>query len=280
VTDGRFVCFFNASGTIACFDMDGALQWSRKVMAVGRSQPTLLRGSIVFIKQSYMPDEAGHFTHEYKDAPLDQWTQLQAIDLETGKDKWSTSCGANMGCVPLLMSRSDGRQVMVVGRGGGHSPPEKPTGVSMIDTVDGKTLWTLPLQKFMSTMTLNLYGDDVLVFDAGNHLWVDAYSGKIRRQISIVGGVAVCTKKDDRWTTEKKDISIGRKTRAIIQQSNVLAGHYHYFRSYTEPWLGRVDVRDGRVEYLQLPVQMRPGPVAEKNELLWGPENGRLRRTT
>ena len=272
VTDGRFVCFFNASGTIACFDMDGALQWSRKVMAVGRSQPTLLRGSIVFIKQSYMPDEAGHFTHEYKDAPLDQWTQLQAIDLETGKDKWSTSCGANMGCVPLLMSRSDGRQVMVVGRGGGHSPPEKPTGVSMIDTVDGKTLWTLPLQKFMSTMTLNLYGDDVLVFDAGNHLWVDAYSGKIRRQISIVGGVAVCTKKDDRWTTEKKDISIGRKTRALIQQSNVLAGHYHYFRSYTEPWLGRVDVRDGRVEYLQLPVQMRPGPVAEKNELLWGPE--------
>ena len=177
-----------------------------------------------------------------------------------------------MGCVPLLMSRSDGRQVMVVGRGGGHSPPEKPTGVSMIHAVDGKTLWTLPLQKFMSTMTLNLYGDDVLVFDAGNHLWVDAYSGKIRRQISIVGGVAVCTKKDDGWTTEKKDISSGRKTRAIIQQSNILAGHYHYFRSYTEPWLGRVDVRDGRVEYLQLPVQMRPGSVAEKNELLWGPE--------
>ena len=270
VTDGRFVCFFNASGRITCFDMNG--QWSRAVMAVGRNQPTLVRGSVVFIKQTYMPDKDGHFTHDHKSAPLDQWTQLQAIDLETGKDKWSTTCGVNMGCVPLLMSRSDGREVMVVGRGGGHSPPEKPDGVSMIDTVDGQTLWTLPLPKFMSTMTFHLYADEVLVFDAGKHLWVDAYSGKIRRQTNLVDGVAVCTKTVDGWRAEKKDISIGRKTRAIIQQSNVLAGRYHYFRSYTEPWLGRVDARSGRVEYLQLPVQMRPGVAPEKNELLWGPE--------
>ncbi|MAI34513.1 MAG: hypothetical protein CBE00_09730 [Planctomycetaceae bacterium TMED240] len=273
VTDGRLVCFFNASGTVACFDLDGKLQWSRELMTVGRSQPTLIRGVVIFIKQSYMPDEDGKFTHDHGDAPVEQWTQLQAIDLQTGEDKWATSCGANMGCVPLLMSRTDGRDVMVVGRGGGHSPPEKPTGVSMIDAADGKTLWTLPLPKFMSTMTYNLVGDDVLVFDAGNHLWVDAYSGKVKRQVSIVKNVPVRRHGAEGWKTETTTIANVKKPRSIIQQSNVLAGVYHYFRSYTEPWLGRVDSRTGRVEYLQLPVQMRPGSERQKDDLLWGPED-------
>ena len=273
VTDGRFVCFFNASGSIACFDLDGDLQWSRELMAVGRSQPTLIQGSVVFIKQSYMPDEGGHFTHEHGGAPLEQWTQLQAIDLKTGQDRWATTCGVNMGCVPLLMSRTDGRKVMVVGRGGGHSPPEKPTGISMIDAADGKTLWTLSLPKFMSTMTYNLLGDDVLVFDGGNHLWVDAYNGKVKRQVSIVKDVIVRLHGSDGWKTEKTQIANVKKPRSIIQQSNVLAGPYHYFRSYTEPWMGRVDSRNGHVEYLQLPVQMRPGASRSQDELLWGPED-------
>lgn len=273
VTDGRFVCFFNASGSITCFDLDGDLQWSRELMAVGRSQPTLIQGTVVFIKQTYMPDEGGHFTHEHGNAPLDMWTQLQAIDLQTGEDRWSTECGVNMGCVPLLMSRTDGRDVMVVGRGGGHSPPEKPTGISMIDATDGRTLWTLPLPKFMSTMTYSLMGDDVLVFDAGNHLWVDAYTGKIKRQVSIVEDVTLRGHGAEGWRTEKTNITNVKKPRSIIQQSNVLAGYYHYFRSYTEPWLGRVDSRSGRVEYLQLPVQMRPGSERQKDELLWGPED-------
>ncbi len=273
VTDGRSVCFFNASGTIACFDLDGDLQWRRELMAVGRSQPTLIQGSVVFIKQSYMPDGGGKFTHDHGDAAIEQWTQLQAIDLQTGEDRWATSCGVNMGCVPLLMTRTDGRDVMVVGRGGGHSPPEKPTGISMIDVADGKTLWTLPLPKFMSTMTYNLVGDDVLVFDAGNHLWVDALTGKVNRQVSIVKDVSVRLHGAGGWKTESTSIANVKKPRSIIQQSNVLAGAYHYFRSYTEPWLGRVDSRTGRVEYLQLPVQMRPGPERQKDELLWGPED-------
>lgn len=273
VTDGRYVCFFNASGTIACFDLEGDFQWSRDVMAVGRSQPTLIHGSVVFIKQTYLPDESGNFTHDHGNALQGEWTQLQSINLQTGEDTWTTTCGVNMGCVPLLMSRTDGREVMVVGRGGGHSPPEKPTGISMVDAADGKTLWTLPLPKFMSTMSYNLAGDDVLVFDAGNHLWVDAYSGKVKRQVSIVENISARVHSAEGWRTEKTAIANTKKPRSIIQQSNVLAGSYHYFRSYTEPWLGRVDTRSGRVEYLQLPVQMRAGSERQKDELLWGPED-------
>lgn len=267
VTDGKHVCFFNAGGQITCFDTDGNKLWEKGVMPVGRTQPALINGNVVFTKQSYMPKE-GHFTHEHKNAGLDKWTQLEAIDIASGEVSWNTRCGVNMGCVPLPMTLSDGRTVMVVGRGGGHSPPEKPEGISMIDTSDGSTIWTLPLRKFMSTMTFNIVGDQVLVFDAGDHIWVDAASGKIVRRQSFVQDTAVRVHENGEWRTETRSIPIGKKTRAIIQQSNVVAGKYHYFRSYTQPWLGRVDVETGRIEHLQLPVQIRARPGAE-TERLW-----------
>ncbi len=269
VTDGKSVCFFNASGRIACFDFDGNLRWQEPFMAVGRSQPCLVGHDIVFIRQTYMPDQQGHFSHEHKNAPRDQWTQLQAIDIESGNTSWTSQCGVNMGCVPLPMTLSDGRTVMVVGRGGGHSPPETPEGVSMVDASDGREIWSLKIPKFMSTMTYNIANDKVLVFDAGDHLWVDAMTGKIDRRVSIIDDVSVRVHDRGTWTTETRSINIGKKTRAIIQQSNVLAGRYHFFRSYTQPWIGRVDVDSGAVEYLQLPVQIRAkrdGSVADR---LW-----------
>lgn len=272
VTDGRNVAFFNASGRIACFDYDGELKWQRDIMPVGRTQPALIDGNVVFIKQTYMPDEHGHFTNEFKDAPRDMWTQIQAVSIDTGEDSWKTTCGVNMGCVPLPMTLSDGRRVMIVGRGGGHSPPERPDGVSMIDARDGSTIWTLPLKDFMSTMTFSSRGDEVFVFDKGDHLWVDAMTGKIRRRESFVNDVTVREFDENTasWKTVTESVDTGNKTRAIIQSSNILVGKYHYFRSYTKPWLGRVNVESGQIEFLQLPVQLRRSAHLE-DEYLWTP---------
>ncbi|NND98504.1 MAG: PQQ-binding-like beta-propeller repeat protein, partial [Pirellulaceae bacterium] len=270
VTDGQRVCFFNASGRIACFDMDGKRLWQNSMMPVGRTQPFLVGDNVVFIKQSYMPDQ-GLFTHDHKDAPVEKWTQLQALNLATGKRAWNTTCGVNMGCVPLPMTLPDGREVIVVGRGGGHSPPENPDGVSMVNAADGETVWSRPLPKFMSTMTFNVYGDHVLVFDGPDHLWLNATTGDIDRRVSIVDKATAVLRDQpsDAWTTETVSIDPGKKNRMIIQQSNVLAGRYHYFRSYTQPWLGRVNVVNGNVEYLQLPVQLKRTPSDPKDQLLW-----------
>ncbi|MGB7346761.1 MAG: PQQ-binding-like beta-propeller repeat protein [Pirellulaceae bacterium] len=270
VTDGRRVCFFNASGRIVCFDFSGELLWQNTMMPVGRTQPFLIGTNVVFIKQSYMPDDQGHFTHEHKNAPLEKWTQLQALDLATGQPSWNTTCGVNMGCVSLPMKLADGRNVIVVGRGGGHSPPETPDGVSMVSGDDGTTLWTLTLPQFMSTQTFNVAGDHALVFDAGEHLWVDVTTGKIVRRDSIVDQVNLrCHQADDTWSDEIATVDLGNKTRGIIQQSNVLAGRYHYFRAYTQPWLGRVDIVTGEVSYLQLPVQLRRTAGSKTDDLLW-----------
>jgi len=268
VTDGEHVCFFNASGRISCFDMEGQQLWSQEVMAVGRSQPFLLNGSVVFIRQKYMPDGKGHFTHEHKNAGREMWTQLQALDLKTGQVTWTSRCGVNMGCVPIPHKLPDGRQVILVGRGGGHSPPEKPEGVSMIDATDGSTLWTLPLPGFMSTMTLNIHDKSALIFHGGEHLCVDVNTGRITQRVSFVTDVPVRTHTEQGYVTHTRTTAAGKKKRMIIQQSNILAGDWHYFRHYTQPWLGRIHVPSGRVEYLQLPVQLLR-EAGRKDRLLW-----------
>lgn len=269
VTDGQRVCFFNASGKVACFDMDGNPQWSRDIMVVGRSQPFLIEDDIVFTRQKYMPGENGVFSHEHKDAPREEWTQLEAANIKTGKTSWTSECGVNMGAICLPHTLSNGKRVIVVGRGGGHGPPEKPDGVSMIDASDGSTIWSLPLAGLMSTMTFNVTDDHVLVFHDDEHLWVKTADGTIDRRVSILNSVPVCIHQDGAWTTVRKNLPPAKKKRAIIQSSNVLAGKFHYFRSYTQPYLGRVNVENGAVEYLQLPVQLKRTPGDSTDHLLW-----------
>jgi hypothetical protein len=51
-------------------------------------------------------------------------------------------------------------------------------------------------------------------------------------------------------------------------QSNLLVGNYHYFRSYIHNYLGRVNTDTGKVEYLQLPVSMLRKPN-KKDRFIW-----------
>ena len=267
VTDGQRVCFFNASGTVVCFDMNGKQLWRRETMAVGRSQPFLVKSKVVYTKQSIMPEE-GKFGHQNKNAPRKMWTQLEALDLASGESVWRSDCGVNMGAIPMPQKLADGRDVIVVGRGGGHSPPERPEGVSMVDGANGKTLWTLPLDGYMSTQTFPVVDDLALVFHGPEHLWVDT-AGRIVRRVNFCTDVPVRRRNGSGWTdtTETFKYKPGRG-RAITQQSNLRVGDYHYFRAYKHPYLGRVHLRTGRVEYLQLPVQL----IRQQNQpdqLVW-----------
>jgi hypothetical protein len=141
----------------------------------------------------------------------------------------------------------------------------------MIDGHDGKTIWTLPLPGFMSTMSYHCAGSHVLVFHDDKHLWVDTATGKITRQVTFLKDVSVRRHTNKRWETHIETLPAPKKKRAIIQQSNVLVGKHHYFRSYTRPYLGRVDVEDGSVQYLQLPVQLKREPGEARDQLLWDP---------
>lgn len=271
VTDGERVVFFNASGTIACFDFKGRELWSVERLVVGRTQPFLRNGLAHYIRQKYTPDGKGHFTHEHKNAPLDQWTQLEALDIKSGEVKWKTACGVNMGSVPIPQRLRDGREVFFVGRGGGHSPPEKPQGVSMVNADNGETIWTLPLPGFMSTQTIGAHGNVAIVYHGPELLKVDVGSGKVVNRISIVEDIPARLHSESGWKSARISIKPGKNKREITQQSNVMVGDYSYFRCYQRNYLGRVNLKTDAVEYLQLPAQLiRENGKADV--LHWGAE--------
>ena len=255
VCDGKRVVFVSASGTIACFDLAGQPLWSQKILSVSRTLPFLHDGKFVFTKQVYPPEPNGNFGHEYANSPVEMWTQLQALDIKTGEVAWTTKCGINMGCAVMPQKLKDGRDVVVVCRGGGHGPPEKPDGISMGDLHDGSTMWSLELKDFMATMIFQVRDDEVHLFHKGEHLSVDALSGKIVRRCSILKDIPVRKWNDGNRVTKTETIP-ETSTRMITQTSNLLVGPYHYFRSYTRPYLGRVQVETGAVEYLELPLQL------------------------
>ena len=267
VTDGKHAWFLNPSGRLVCFDFDGEEQWSREVTSVSRTRPVLHDGKLIFHQQNYLPDENGKFPHQRDESGKHTWTQLQALDAETGELVWKTECGAGMGCVPLVQELQNGTPVMIVGRGGGHGPPETPDGISMIRADDGRTLWTLELPSFMSTQTYPIVDDQVLVFHRGDHLWIDAKTGEISRQVDFITKVPV-----RRWTENgretMKESLPSKKPRSITQQSNLRVGDYHYFRAYTANYLGRIHLESGEVEYLELPLQVLREP-GHPEQVLW-----------
>ena len=268
VTDGKLVWFLNPTGKLTCFDFEGNEQWSKEVKSVSRTNPVLFDGKLIFHRQVYSPDDDGKFPHKRAETGKHTWTQLQAVDAKSGDIVWISECGVNMGCVPLVQKLNDGTHVMVVGRGGGHGPPETPDGVSMIRADNGKTLWTLELPQFMSTQTYPVVDNLALIFHKGDHLWVSAITGKITRQVSIVNEVPVrrwIRKGDYKTVTENLP---EKKPRSITQQSNLRVGNFHYFRSYTANYLGRVNIRNGKTEYLELPLQVLREP-GNPDQILW-----------
>ncbi|WP_442508431.1 PQQ-binding-like beta-propeller repeat protein [Novipirellula sp. SH528] len=259
VCDGERVVFINASGKIACFDRSGKPLWSKEILSVSRTLPFHRDGQFVFTRQVYPPEPDGNFGHQYADSPLPMWTQLQSLDIATGEVVWTSECGVNMGCAVLPQKLNDGRDVAVVGRGGGHGPPEKPDGVSLVDLRDGRTLWSFELPAFMATQSFRVRDDEVHLFHEDEHLTIDAHSGHIVRRNSILKDVSV-RKWDDGTRVTQTETIPGKSSRMITQTSNLLMGPYHYFRSYTQPYLGRVQVETGAVEYLELPLQLSRGP--------------------
>lgn len=267
VCDGESVIFLNASGAMTSFDLAGNKLWSKQYLSVGRTMPFLHQGKYIYTRQVYPPDPNGSFPHKYKDSPKDMWTQLQALDVKTGEIVWTSECGVNMGMTTMPQTRKDGLEVAIVGRGGGHGPPEKPHGISMVNLENGKTLWTLPLDGFMATQSYRLYNGAVHIFHKGDHLSVDENTGKILKTVSIIKDIPTWRKMDGKRVLQNETLFIG-KNRMITQGSNLLVGNYHYFRSYVRPWVGRVDVETGKVEYLELPLQISRKPD-QLDELIW-----------
>lgn len=268
VTNGNLVVFFNASGAIECFDLYGNPIWRREALSSYRGSPFLVGNALIYVQMNWPPDEKGGYPHPEGELPVSEWTQMQAIDIETGKPLWSTDCGSNIGSQPLPLKLKDGREVMVVGRGGGHTPPEKPLGISLVDLADGSEIWKLPIDQWECRQTIPVYNGQIPIIHDEEHWWVDIKTGKVVRKTSIIKDVTVRKQHNGKWTTKTMTLKTSERPYEISNQSNLLVGRYHYFRNYQSNLLGRANMDTAKIEYLQLPTSMLREP-RKSDQFIW-----------
>jgi len=283
LTDGKHVWFYNASGEMGCWDMNGREVWRRKFTPWGKPFP--------FNKQ-FEPILSGDLIYNVEPVEKAGWNYLRAIDKKTGKVVWTNEDGTTAYNTPRLGVTANGAAAILHGRGGWHDVPEAPVGLSLTDARTGKSLWRFladdgtenaPTWQALYVM----HWDKRFAYwfrmnPEESHLVIDAATGKLAKTQSLVRGVDY-----RRWNAEKKQYELManvnlREVRDSLPMpagevirvqpawhANIVVNGYHYFlvstghRRNRKPPKGRagpaycvarVHVESGRMEYLELPV--------------------------
>ena len=280
VADGQRVLFSNVGGTLKCFDFDGAEQWKFQWGPFGRHharqhEPILHNGKAILV-QVPREDLTPEVTTKAGAAPLGRgeefWTRLQAFDLETGKRDWIAEAGTSCHSTSLIGTivgdkTGVGKTAILTGRGGGHQPPEEPYGISLIDADDGKTIWELPIKGYAAHQSSSWNKDVACLFAGKEHLTADIQTGEIRSRTSVTEGVTIRRYTDTGYKTETNQ-ALKKARHPLTKQANCLVGNYHYFRAHDEFLIGRVNIQSGKVEYLEVPVQVIRRADAD-DEIRW-----------
>ncbi|QDU93556.1 outer membrane protein assembly factor BamB family protein [Lignipirellula cremea] len=265
VTDGQFVCFVNVGGSIRTYDFDGKLVWQYDWVPFGRhharqQEPILHHGNVILLKTvaENLPVAA---TTKAGAKPLgrDQayWTRLHALELSTGKLQWVAESATSVHASSLLNRTSDGAPAILTGRGGGHQPPEEPHGLSLINADSGKTIWDLPIPGYAAHQNNVWRGDRGGAFIGMQHHQIDLQQGVLQPGVSLTKNVQVRQFQSNHDVASPgTTLPAANKAKAITYHTNCLVGDFHYFRTHSDFYLGRVNLASGKVEYLQVPVQI------------------------
>jgi hypothetical protein len=141
VTDGRHVWFYNASGSVGCWDYHGRQVWLRRWQpTVGRPfnkqfEPILF-GETLLNVEPRDPDDPKR--------EADAWNYLRGLDRRTGKTLWIAEDGLTHYNTPVFGRLPDGTPAVLQGRGAHHDTPEAPAGLSLTSLAsgrEGKTIW-------------------------------------------------------------------------------------------------------------------------------------------
>ena len=295
ITDGKHVWFWNASGQMGCWTIDGLEIWTR------RWTPTLGRP---FNKQ-YEPLKIGQTILNVEpldpDDPerrKDAWNYLRAFDAMTGKPLWTAKQGLTHYNTPVLGTLPGGGHAVLSGRGAHHGTPEAPTGVTLT-RVDGpragEPLWSwdaLPDGKAQVTQC----------WDEKYSYWLDetrtdlvvlhTKDGTEAKRISWVKDVTVTNHDADTQKFASKtnvDLTAENPPLKVFPawHANIAIHPYIFFQCFhyegkrqgkatrigPQNSLVRINVETDLVEYLELPF---PTPLVsnqiEKNNELYYPD--------
>jgi outer membrane protein assembly factor BamB len=265
VTDGKHVWFFNRCGSVGCFDFSGRRVWLREFHPMPRHtnrecEPILVGDKILTVE--VRNEEAGQKVERHTPVPAgidprDVWTHLRAIHKETGVVEWIEEVGTSIHNTPMAGQLADGSWAVAHARGGPHEPLEKPYGLGMTLLDTGRTLWTRELKGDCSYNT-HWNARHLFWFEGSRHLVLDSMTGDVLRAQDLSERVDFTDAETGRRETGIR-LRPGKRT-PITNQSNIVAGDFHYFLAHDLIAIGRVNISTGRTEYLRVPVQLVGGP--------------------
>ena len=293
ITDGEYVWFFNRCGSMGCYDMTGQEIWLREWKPRFKhnnrqAEPYLVGGTLLYVEVANK--EHGAKIQKWV-APgvkskstavptgIDEkevWTYLHGIDKRTGKVLWRENVGTVIHNTPVVGVTAGGQLAVSHARGGPHAPLEKPAGQSLTSLApgeEGKTLWSTEFSKYDPSFASHWNQQYVFGFRNGNHVVLDAATGKLLRDQPLYTGATV-------WTRDEKSAEWAKQTNVAVKagkghpntnQANIVIGNWHWFLSHNVHYLGRVHVETGAVEYLELPAQLLASTTSRGRDVwLWG----------
>ncbi|MGJ8643715.1 MAG: PQQ-binding-like beta-propeller repeat protein [Luteolibacter sp.] len=285
VTDGLHVWFINHGGMMACYDMQGHEIWKRPFVARTRhnakqSQPILVDGQLLYVMMREENDplakpmiaEPGDRNSPAKDWP---WTYIRAFDAASGNPLWVEPSGTSVHNTPRL-GYIDGKPFVFHARGGGHLPPETPYGFSMSSAGghdSGECLWTHDTKNPFAYTVSQFDEKHAYGIENGTLLKFDSQSGKVLKKFPLFAkaDIHLWNSKVSKYESHPNSpFSIVTKKFKPIPTNNtpILVGEYFLFLTHEGHCIGRVNTENGKVEYLQAPVQAvrSPGKI---DEYLW-----------
>lgn len=209
VSDGKSVCFFNASGLINKYDLDGNLQWSINIKNSRRSDPFLMEGVLVITGSAELEKIEGR--------------HIKGIDYSNGKLLWQSESHSWDGLTLVPYERENGEWVGLIARGGGHVKAEYTDGYELISLKTGKSFWKTEFKNFRSTQNFTLRNDKAYIFlPNGVHRIIDLENGKVLREDKLLSGAMVADHDGSKYVYKELDKKINLKKRSITQMSNLV----------------------------------------------------------
>jgi hypothetical protein len=272
VTDTR-VCFVNVGGCISCFDHDGTEQWTYTWVPFGRhharAQQPILQAKHIIVMQIPRQDLDPSVTTKGGAHPLgrdeDLWTRLMRFDLQTGKRDWVAACGTSVHSNSMIGKTADGTIALLTGRGGGHKPPEEPYGLSLVQASDGVSRWDRAIKGYAAAQNACWTPTQGAFFAGAEHGTIDIATGQEGPRMSLVQDVDLCAWENGVYVHKTRQ-TLAKIKKPLTYYTNIIVGDYHYFRAHSACYIGRVQLQTGKVEYLQVPIQVlrKPGEAESR----------------
>lgn len=275
ITDGNHVWFWNASGQMGCWTVDGEEVWTR------RWTPTLGRP---FNKQ-FEPIKVGDTLLNVEPLDLDDpkrredaWNYIRAFDAKTGKPLWTAPEGLTHYNTPVLGRHSSGDFAVLSGRGAHHNVPESPSGLTLtrIDGPSaGKAHWTWNSQPGGMAQVTQCWDERFAYWldETRTDLVVlNTKDGSEAKRISWIKNVTVTS--FDEGTGEfatRRGVDLSKESPAIkvfpAWHANLSIYPYVYFQCFSfkgkrrgtdvtigpENSIARINVETDTVEYVEIP---------------------------